>query len=134
MRDGDPVHATAAPPTPAANSGAVASRLTRAEGELARLRHGLGVEEAAMTSALAAVQGSARDSDAWAAAQLQLTRVEVIAGQLDDLQPGAAQLGRDAEGADAPTLARARALVAGLEANRATLSRMTQTARDALAR
>ena len=134
MREGDPLHATVAPPAPIIDPGAIASRLTSAEGELAKVRHGLGVEEAAMTSALAAAQGSARESDAWGTAQLQLTRLEVIAGQLADLEPGVAQLTRDAEGADAATLARARALAANVESSRATLSRVTQAARDALAR
>ncbi len=87
-----------------------------------------------MTSTLAAAQGSARDSDAWATAQLQLTRVEAVAGQLDDLQPSVEQLLRDAQAADGEKLARARALAAGLDMDRATLSRLTQAARDALAR
>jgi len=134
MRDGDPVRATGASPPPTANVGAIASRLTDAEGEFERLRRGLSVEKAAMTSTLAAAQGSTRNSDAWAAAQLQLTRVEAVAGQLDDLQPSVEQLSRDAQAADGEKLARARALAAGLDMDRATLSRLTQAARDALAR
>lgn len=137
IQDGAPPDGTvraSSTSTPIVKPSTIISRLTDCETNFANVRRGLSVEQAAMRSALAAAQGSPRNRDAWAAAQLQLTRVDVVAAQLDDLQPDVGQLARDAEGADAATLARVRALTAGLDSERATLSRLTQAARDALAR
>lgn len=115
-------------------TGAVEPRLAAAERDLASARRGLGVERAAMASALAAAQGSTKDSGAWATAQLQLTRVDATVARLDELVPGIEAIAREAETGDAATRARAHGLAAGLTTDRATLSRLAQTARDALAR
>ena len=102
-------------------------RWTVAERERLALASRLAVQVRATEAAVARVRGGSPQDDPWAAAQLELTRLERMAADLDDL-------GRRISEAVPAASAREQRLAADIEAMRARLSGVVEAARRALVR